>query len=233
MNRLKIEACDKFVGWIHGEIDLQPACSADPMIRFPFLAAVNRAAFCVWLFCVATVFAQESAFELKLADGTVASGQFKDVTIVLTDQEGSKRAISFAELRPAIQDRLLKVFQQETARQKANAEIGKIVDIIDGDTVRFQDEDGKTRTIRLYQIDAPEWNQPFGKEAARYLAGLVKGKTVSIIARRFDDKYGRDIADLYVDDMWVVGHLVEKGYAWNYVAYSDSAEIVALGLASK
>ncbi len=126
------------------------------------------------------------------------------------------------------QDRLLKVFQQETARQKANAEIGKIVDIIDGDTVRFQDEDGKTRTIRLYQIDAPEWNQPFGKEAARYLASLVKGKTVSIIVRRFDDKYGRDIADLYVDDMWVVGHLVEKGYAWNYVAYSDSAEIVAL-----
>ena len=59
----------------------------------------------------------------------------------------------------------------------------------------------------------------FGKEAARYLASLVKGKTVSIIVRRFDDKYGRDIADLYVDDMWVVGHLGLKtgtrGITWH------------------
>ena len=133
MNRLKIEACDKFVGWIHGEIDLQPACSPDPMIRFPFLVAVNRAVFCVWLFCAATVFAQESAFELKLADGTVASGQFKDVTIVLTDQEGVEHSIRFAELRPFVRDRLLTVLRQETEHLKANAEIGRIVEIIDGD----------------------------------------------------------------------------------------------------
>ena len=93
--------------------------------------------------------------------------------------------------------------------------------------MRLQGEDGKARTIRLYQIDAPEWNQPFGKEATEYLAGLVKDKMVSIIVRGRDG-YGRDIADLYVDDLWVIGRLVENGYAWNYTTYSDSEELAAL-----
>ena len=56
---------------------------------------------------------------------------------------------------------------------------------------------------------------------------MVKGKTVTIIVRSRDG-YARDIADLYVDDLWVVGRLVENGYAWNYTTYSDSEELAAL-----
>ncbi|HBT76516.1 MAG TPA: hypothetical protein DEB39_06230 [Planctomycetaceae bacterium] len=200
----------------------------DPMTGFssPLFRAVTQSfVFCIGLFGAA-VFAQES-FDLKLADGTVASGHFKDMTLVLTDREGTERAVMFAELHPFVRDRLVRVLRQETDHLKAGAEIGKITAVIDGDTFRFRGEDGKARTIRLYQIDAPESNQPFGEEASAYLAGLVKGKTVSIIVRRRDDRYGRDIADLYVDDLWVVGRLVENGYAWNYTTYSDSEELAA------
>jgi endonuclease YncB( thermonuclease family) len=202
----------------------------DRFARFIFFAALS-VLFGVCLFCGEMAIAQEKTVELKLLDNTVVSGYFRGISLL--DHEGTEHSISIDELPTFVRNKLSEVLERETARLKAKAEIGTILEVIDGDTFRFQGEAGKTRAIRLHSIDAPELNQPFGKEAAKYLADLVKNKTVSIIVRRLDDKYRRDIADLYVNDLWIVGHLVENGYAWNYVAYSDSDEIVALEKAAR
>jgi len=55
----------------------------------------------------------------------------------------------------------------------------KVIEIKDGDTIVVLRN--KTRfTVELPGIDAPELDQPFGPEAKRYAAKLVKGKVVSI-----------------------------------------------------
>lgn len=38
--------------------------------------------------------------------------------------------------------------------------------VSDGDTIWVADESGKRTKIRMCRIDAPEMNQPYGKEAA-------------------------------------------------------------------
>ena len=47
---------------------------------------------------------------------------------------------------------------------------GTVVRIIEGDRLIIEDAAKKRYTVRLADIDAPERNQPFGKEASRSLA---------------------------------------------------------------
>ena len=60
--------------------------------------------------------------------------------------------------------------------------------------------------VRLNGIDAPETSkkkhvpgQPFGRKAERYLAGLVLNKVVDIKGYG-SDRYGRILAEIYIDD---------------------------------
>ena len=64
-----------------------------------------------------------------------------------------------------------------------------IVEVTDGDTVVTSEGD----RIRLWGIDAPEMNQPYGKEATIALTGLIHEK--KLFAEIIDtDRYGRQVA---------------------------------------
>lgn len=91
--------------------------------------------------------------------------------------------------------------------------------VLDGDTVKVYSKAG-TETVRLYGIDAPEKSQRFGGDAARYLSGLVCGKTITL--HRVDvDRYGRTIGDLRsADGQRVSVRMVDSGHAWWYRQYA-------------
>lgn len=78
---------------------------------------------------------------------------------------------------------------------------GRIVRVIDGDTVRMTLRDGSQRTIRLASIDAPETGgkdrpgQPYGQAARRELARLVDGMTLVAVCHDVDP-HQRDVCDL-------------------------------------
>ncbi|XP_071713593.1 uncharacterized 38.1 kDa protein-like [Rutidosis leptorrhynchoides] len=56
--------------------------------------------------------------------------------------------------------------------------------------------------IRLRGIDAPENDQPYGKEAKEELVKILKGERLKI--RVFDkDKYGRFVGDVYCNGNFV------------------------------
>ncbi|WP_296701733.1 thermonuclease family protein, partial [Thiocapsa sp. UBA6158] len=57
---------------------------------------------------------------------------------------------------------------------------GKVVRILDGDTVEVLDARKRTHRVRLAGIDAPESKQPFGAKAKRALSSLVGGKTLTV-----------------------------------------------------
>ena len=72
---------------------------------------------------------------------------------------------------------------------KAVAWFGKVVGVIDGDSITVL-QDGRGEAIRLYGIDCPEKTQDFGNRAKQLTSSLVFGKAVEVepVTR---DRYGR------------------------------------------
>jgi micrococcal nuclease len=95
----------------------------------------------------------------------------------------------------------------------------KVERVIDGDTIEVE-LDGETEDVRYIGIDTPESAIPgetpecFGKAASRANERMVGGETVRLV---FDeerrDHYGRLLAYVYVDDLFVNGRLVARGFA--------------------
>ena len=94
-----------------------------------------------------------------------------------------------------------------------------IAKVTDGDTVVTSEGD----RIRLWGIDAPEMNQPYGKEATIVLTELIHGK--KLFAEIIDtDRYGRQVARIYTGDgMNINRSLVCLGAAWWYERYAPKA----------
>jgi len=97
----------------------------------------------------------------------------------------------------------------------------------DGDSLLVGLEDNFEVEIRLLEIDAPELNQKFGREAKAALERLCLNKTTRIIGRD-KDKYGRVLGQVYCDDINVNSYLVENGYAWVFRYFSDNPKLIAL-----
>ena len=95
----------------------------------------------------------------------------------------------------------------------------QVISVADGDTITVQTEDYEQIKIRLYGIDAPEMNQPGGKEARQYLYDRIYGKEV-IVKVMDTDRYGRSVAMIYLyGGMAVSVDIVGDGHAWVYPQY--------------
>lgn len=109
----------------------------------------------------------------------------------------------------------------------ANEITGKVVGIIDGDTIDILTADKTTIRIRLNGIDAPETGQPFGKNAKQYLSDMIGGNVVRVVTHG-KDRYGRTIGDVYsleeADRLpqlsTVNATMVVNGLAWHYGKYA-------------
>ncbi len=94
----------------------------------------------------------------------------------------------------------------------------------DGDTITILEEGNREVRVRLLEIDAPEKAQAFGDAAREHLAGLVFGKTVAVRGSE-RDPYGRLLAHVHVDGVWVNRQMVADGFAWQFGRYSHSSEL--------
>lgn len=109
----------------------------------------------------------------------------------------------------------------------ANTHQWKVVAVYDGDTVTCIDENNQQQKIRLAEIDAPEAKQDFGQVSRQALAGMVFGKTITVVDDG-KDRYGRWIGHLYADGVDVNRQMVASGMAWHYAAYSKDQSLAAL-----
>lgn len=92
--------------------------------------------------------------------------------------------------------------------------------VSDGDTLtcyRFNMRRSETK-LRFAFIDAPESNQPFGKESQKIVSQMVQNKLVRV--RITDvDRYGRCVGVIYRGRKNVNEELVRQGAAWVYEEY--------------
>lgn len=96
------------------------------------------------------------------------------------------------------------------------AELAQPVRVVDGDTLRVG-----SVTVRLWGIDAPEWNETGGAAATTFLRGLVWARTVVCHpVSKQSDPYGRVVAQCFVGSVDLAGALVEAGYAHDWPAFS-------------
>lgn len=114
----------------------------------------------------------------------------------------------------------------EKKEEKNNKEGLKVYSVLDGDTLRYRDENWKLQSVRLLGVDSPESNtarykktECFGKEAKDYLTQRVKWKNIKI---EYDsqsagkDRYGRSLAYIYVDNKLINAELITQWYAKEY-----------------
>lgn len=103
---------------------------------------------------------------------------------------------------------------------------GKVTRIVDGDTVRFSIEGARQRRIvRLSQIDAPELDQPWGREAKRALDDLVHRQDI-VLRYEGVDRYGRMLGRIQLDGQDVGERMVAEGHAWAYRRYMTNYSLL-------
>lgn len=102
---------------------------------------------------------------------------------------------------------------------------GKVIDIIDGDSLIILDATNKQFQIRLAEIDAPEHDQPYGHRAREELSYLTLGKDLRVEIQTIDKK-GRNVGKVFAGEFYVNGAMVATGAAWVYRQYSDDPRLL-------
>jgi endonuclease YncB( thermonuclease family) len=98
---------------------------------------------------------------------------------------------------------------------------GKVVRVTDGDTFILLTSDEYEYTIRLYGIDAPEYDQPYGIMASQALTDMIADRDVAVTIMDTDN-YGRQVGQVYHQGIDINLGMVKNGHAWWYKQYARS-----------
>jgi len=89
--------------------------------------------------------------------------------------------------------------------------------VIDGDTIHIG-----SHKIRLQGINAPELDEPYGKQAKWALHKMVKGQTITAYPNG-EKSYGRMVAKCFLDDgRDLAAEMVKMGLALDLPNYPDA-----------
>lgn len=95
---------------------------------------------------------------------------------------------------------------------------GRVVGVVDGDTVDILTATREQVRVRLAGIDAPERAQPYGQRSKQKMSDLVFGKNAEVdFTKR--DRYGRIVGKVTVNGRDASLGLLDAGLAWHYKKY--------------
>lgn len=95
---------------------------------------------------------------------------------------------------------------------------GKVVGVLDGDTIDVLDAAHVKHRIRLAGIDAPEKRQAYGEKSKESLSDMVFGEQVQVAAHK-RDRYGRWVGKVLVNGQDANLQQLSLGMAWFYRQY--------------
>ena len=133
----------------------------------------------------------------------------------------------------------------EKEAAKVKVIIGRCIRVSDGDTIHVVTDGNVKYKVRLDRIDAPESDQPYGKESTAYLSSLIRGKTIRVEWQK-KDQYGRILGLVYLPSIEQSNNpnnrtirqdinltMVATGNAWHYSHFDKTAEYAAAESAAK
>lgn len=93
----------------------------------------------------------------------------------------------------------------------------RVSKVVDGDTFTLK---GESRRIRVWGLDAPEWNHAGGSAATSTLRSLISGKQLRCAVLDID-RYGRLVAQcLLPNGSDIAAEMIRSGAATEYCRYS-------------
>lgn len=105
------------------------------------------------------------------------------------------------------------VFQDQPPVGGEADEIGRVTQIVDGDTIEVE-IDGVGYRVRYVGVNTPERDEDCYNQATAANRALVSGQTVRLVQdESFTDQYGRLLRYVYVGDTFVNAELVRAGWA--------------------
>jgi endonuclease YncB( thermonuclease family) len=114
--------------------------------------------------------------------------------------------------------------QRQASSANASILVGKVIKVVDGDTIDIVDSGMDAHRIRLKGIDAPEKSQAFAIEATRSLLGMVIGKEVTVEWAKVDD-WNRIIGRVIVNEQDVCLEQIRAGMAWHFKRYENEQSV--------
>lgn len=91
---------------------------------------------------------------------------------------------------------------------------GKVISVIDGNTVELLADGNEKRVVVLAGIDSPELTQEYGDKAKRYLEKLLMNKQV-VVQLKGKDRKGNFLAIVLLQgELDVRIELLKEGLAW-------------------
>jgi endonuclease YncB( thermonuclease family) len=97
---------------------------------------------------------------------------------------------------------------------------GRVVAVLDGDTIVVLATDRQRVRVRLAGIDAPEKGQPFANRAKAHLSHLVHARDV-VVDWHKRDPYGRVVGKVRVSGVDAALEMVTSGLAWHYARFAN------------
>lgn len=104
---------------------------------------------------------------------------------------------------------------------------GKVVGVMDGDTIKILTATNEQVKVRFNQIDAPEKDQPWGQDSKKALSDAVFGKQVTVTDTS-TDKYQRTLGTVMLGSVNINKQQVANGNAWAYRQYLKDQEYLSL-----
>lgn len=97
---------------------------------------------------------------------------------------------------------------------------GRVVGVIDGDTIDVPTAKFETLRIRLSGIDAPELGQAFGCNAKAALSSLAFSRTATVEWHK-RDRYSRLVGKVLVEGRDIALEMLTLGMAWHYKQFES------------
>ena len=96
---------------------------------------------------------------------------------------------------------------------------GRVVGVLDGDSLIIRTDAGAEHTVRLFGIDTPERGQPHADQARSALRRMVSRQQVGVV-RVDTDKFNRVVGTVYRDGDNINLAMVAAGHAWWFRRYA-------------
>lgn len=92
---------------------------------------------------------------------------------------------------------------------------GKVIRVLDGDTIEVLQVNNERTRIRLNGIDAPEKKQDFGQRSRQFLSRQLAQQFVTITGDE-TDRYGRLLGTVWLNGQDINLLQLQSGMAWAY-----------------
>jgi endonuclease YncB( thermonuclease family) len=102
---------------------------------------------------------------------------------------------------------------------------GRVVGVIDGDTIDLLTPEKWLVRVRLAGIDAPEKRQAFGAVSKQALSDLIFSREVTVNWRK-KDRYGRVVGKVLLNGVDTDLKMLELGLAWHSKQYAREQSVV-------